>query len=170
MKLLILIEVLLLPFLSFSQIDTSFIGQIKALDTANTLRSDTASVPNDLLSEKIRQLRKERKGLTVETVLRIKIMEEQQKDTIHSKEFYKNLLEELTTGNTASLIENSLINLYRRSFTEKEIDELTSFYKTSAGQKMDKEFILLMLQSLKDAEKLFKLAANNIQLNDKKRN
>src|ERR1700730_14284997 len=166
MKLIILIQVSLLPFLSFSQLDTAFIAQIKALDTANTLRADTASVPNDLLSEKIRQLRSERKGLTVEAVLRIKIMEEQQKDTVHSKEFYKKLLEELTTGKTAKLIENSLINLYMRIFTEKEVDDLVNFYKTSAGQKMDKEFFLLMLQSFKDAEKLFKLAANNIQLND----
>jgi len=168
MKVLIFIQALLIPFLTFSQIDTSFIAQIKALDTANTLRSDTIAVPNDPLTQKIKLLRNERKGLTVETVLKIKIAEEQQKDTVHSKEFYKKLLEELMAGNTSKLIENSLINLYRRSFTENEIDELISFYKTSAGKKMDKEFILLMLQSFKDAERLFKLAANNIQLTDKK--
>ncbi len=166
MKVIIFILSLLIPFLSSSQIDSSFINKIKALDTADILKSDTIAVPDDFLTKKIKLLLSEKKGLTIETILRIKIMEDQQKDTSHSKEFYNKLLEEVTTGKTSKLIENSLINLYRRKFTEKEIDELVSFYKTSAGKKMDTEFLLLLVESVKDAEQLLKLAAKNIQLNN----
>jgi hypothetical protein len=163
MKALIFILLFLIPFLSSSQIDSSFINKIKALDTANILKSDTLSAPNDPLTKKIKILLGERQGLTIQTILRIKIAEEQQKDTSHAKEFYNKLLEDVTTGKTSKLIENSLINLYRRIFTENEMDELVSFYKTSAGKKMDKEFLLILVESVKDAEQLLKLAAKNIE-------
>ena len=168
MKVAIIIPVLLMHIFSISQLDTSFIAKLKALETVNSLKYDTVAVANDLLTKKIKLLRSERNGLTTETILRIKIMEEQQKDTSRSKEFYNELLKEVTTGKTSQLIENSLINLYRRTFTEKEIDELILFYKTSAGKKMDKEFILLMLQSVKDAEKLLELAVQNLEMKEKK--
>ncbi len=119
-------------------------------------------MPDDALTAKIKELRKEKKGLTLETILKIKITEEQQKDTSHKKSFYDALLNDVTKGRTSKLIENSLVNLYQRNFTEQEIDELIIFYKTSAGRKMDKEYILLMVESIKDAEQLIKLAAKNI--------
>jgi hypothetical protein len=163
MKVAISMFSLLIPLLSLAQIDSSFINRIKALDTANILKADTLSVPDDLLTKKIKLLLNEKKGLTIGTILRIKIMEEQQKDTSHSKEFYNKLLEEITKGKTSKLIENSLVNLYRRTFSEKEIDELVSFYKTSAGKKMDQEYLLLLVESVKGAEQLLKLAAKNIE-------
>jgi len=156
---------LLTPLLSFSQIDSSFILKLKALDTANILKSDTVSVPDDPLTSKIKLLMSERRGLTIGTILKLKITEEQQKDTTHSKDFYNKLLEDVTKGKTSKLIENSLINLYRRTFTEKEVEQLINFYQTSAGKKMDKEFILLLVQSVKDAEQLLKLAGKNLESN-----
>lgn len=164
MKVFTVALALLFPFISFSQIDTSFIARIKGLDTANVLKLDTAAVPNDALTAKIKDLRKEKKGLNLETILKIKITEEQQKDTSHSKAFYDALLDDVTKGRTSKLIENSLVNLYRRTFTEPEIDELIKFYKTSAGKKMDKEYILLMVESIKGAEQLIKIAAKNIEV------
>jgi hypothetical protein len=148
---------------AFSQIDSGFIKALKALDTADILKSDTLAPPNDVFTQKIKILRKERKGLTTENILRIKIMEEQQKDTVHSKEFYKELQREITTGKTGQLLENSFINLYRNHFTEKEVDDLISFYKSSAGKKMDNEFILLMVQSVKGGEQLMKIAGKNVE-------
>ena len=149
----------------YSQIDSVLIKRIKALDTADLVKTDTVSVPNDSFSKKVRELRSEQKGLTLETILRLKIAEEQQKDTAHSKEFYQKLTDEITTGRTAKLLDNSVINIYRRTFTETELDELIRFYKTSAGQKMNTEYLLLLVQSVKDAEQLLKLAAKNIELN-----
>jgi hypothetical protein len=166
MKLIILVQVILIPFLSFSQIDSAFILKLKALDTANILKTDTVTVPNDALTQKIKQLLGEKNGLSVGTILKIKIMEEQQKDTVHSKEFYRKLTEDITTGKTSKLLENSLINIYRRTFTENEVDELIKFFQTSAGKKMDKEFLLLLVQSVKDGEQLLKLAVKDLE-NDK---
>ncbi|MDQ6763013.1 MAG: DUF2059 domain-containing protein [Bacteroidota bacterium] len=164
MKLLVFCLALLFPIHSFTQMDTAFIAKIKSLDTANILKLDTAAVPNDVLTAKIKQLRSEKKGLTLETILKIKLSEEQQKDTSHSKAYYDALVADVTKGKTSKLIENSLINLYRNNFTEQEIDDVIKFYKTSAGKKMDKEYILLMVESIKDAEQLIKLAAKNIDV------
>lgn len=133
------------------------------MDTANVLKLDTASVPNDRLTQKIRELKKEKRGLSIETVLRIKIEEERQKDKEHPREYFDKLFAEVTIGKTGKLIENCVINLYRRTFTEEEIEQLIAFYKTSAGKKMDSEYIIMVVQSAKDAEYLLKLAAKNIQ-------
>ena len=162
MKVFAFAFLLSVPFSCFSQIDSSMIARIKALDTANVLKADTVAAPNDRLTEKIKLLKSEKAGLTIETLLKLKIAEEQQKDTSHSKEFYNKLLEEVTTGKTGKLIENSVINLYRRTFTEKEIDELISFYKTSAGKKMDQEYLIMLVESAKVAEQLLDHAAKNM--------
>lgn len=163
MKFLIILVCILSPFLSTAQIDSSFINKIKSLDTANILKTDTLAAPNDALTQKIKSLIKGKSGLTIETILKIKIAEEQQKDTTHSKEFYSALLEDVTSGKTSKLIENSRINLYRRNFTEPEIDELIRFYKTSAGKKMEQEYILQMVQLVKDSEQLLKIAMKSLE-------
>ncbi len=163
MKLLFLILFGFLACNSFAQVDSGFLKSLKALDTANILKSDTLAPPNDVLTKKIKILRSERRGLTTENIMRMKLMEEQQKDTVHSKEFYTALQEELTSGPTGQLLENSMVNLYRNHFTEKEVDDLIAFYKTSAGKKMDNEFILLMVQSVKGAEQLMKMAAKKVE-------
>jgi hypothetical protein len=157
-----LVLFILLFHISFSQIDSSFIAKIKSLDTANVLKMDTAAAPGDALTKKIKQLRTERSGLTIETIIKLKLTEEQQKDTTHTKAFYNQLEAELTTGHTGKLLENSLINLYRRTYTEQEIDELIAFYKTSAGKKMDKEYFIVLVESVKDAEQLIKMAMNKL--------
>jgi len=165
MKLIFLLLSALIPILSFSQIDSAFILRLKALDTANILKTDTVSVPNDTFTQKIKQLLGEKKCISVGVILRFKLMEEQQKDTVHSKEFYKKLTEDITTGKTSKLLENSLVNIYRRTFTENEIDELINFFQTSAGKKMDKEFLLLLVQSVKDGEQLLNLAVKDLEKN-----
>src|SRR5260221_7534888 len=118
---------LLVPRVCISQVDSSFIAGIKALDTANMLRQDTAAVPEDALTKKIRMLRNEKNGLTIENIIRLKLADEQKDDTTHSKDYYNKLLAELTPGKTSRLIDNCLINLYRRTYTEKELHDLISF-------------------------------------------
>jgi hypothetical protein len=162
---------LLLCFLcqdAFSQIDSSFVKSLKALDTADILKADTLTPPDDAFTKKIMVLKNERKGLTTENIIRMKLMEEQQKDKVHSKEFYIELQREITTGKTGQLLENSFVNLYRKRFTEREVDDLINFYKSSAGKKMDNEFILLMVQSVKGAEQLLKIAGKNVEMRLKK--
>ena len=168
MRIIFLVLAVTVWFQSFSQIDSAFIARIKALDTANVVRSDTIAVADNELSQKIKLLLSEKRGLTIQAILRLKLMEEQQKDTSHSKEYYNRLLEECTTGNTGKLIENSLINLYSRTFTEQEIDDLINFYKTPAGKKMDQEYLLLLVESVKDLEQLLKLAAKKVESEHKR--
>jgi len=148
-----------------SQIDSAFILKLKALDTANILKKDTAAVPNDAFTQKIKRLLGEKNGISVKAILQFKIMDEQKKDTVHSKEFYQKLMDDVATGKTSQLLENSLINIYRRTFTENEIDELINFFQTSAGKKMDKEFLLLLVQSVKDGEQLLNLAVKDLEKN-----
>ena len=148
---------------ALSQVDSSFIAKIKSLDTADVLKIDTTAVPDDVFTRKIKQLRSERSGLTIEAIIKLKLTEEREKDTVHPKTFYDQLQQELTTGHTGKLLDNSLINLYRRSYTEKEIDELIAFYKTSAGKKMDKEYFIVLVESVKDAEQLIKMAMTKIE-------
>lgn len=148
---------------SFAQVDTAFILKIKSLDTLNSLRFDTTSVPDDLLTQKIKILRKEKNGIDLETLIFIKLAEQKQKDTIHDAAFYQKLNKEIKSGNTGRLIENCVLNLYRKTFSLSEINDLIAFYKTSAGKKMNKEFIMMVLQAAKDAEILVHHAIENNQ-------
>ena len=161
MKLAFLIISIALCTVSFSQVDTAFLFKIKSLDTINSLRLDTTAVPNDQLTKKIKELRKEKNGIDLETMIYIKLAEQQQKDTLHSADYYQKLTKEVTSGGTGKLIENCVINLYRNTFSLSEINDLIAFYKTSAGKKMNKEFILLVLRSAKDAELLLQQAVKN---------
>lgn len=52
-------------------------------------------MPANALTAKIRELRTEKKGPTLETILKIKITAEQQKDTSRSKAFYDVLLDDV---------------------------------------------------------------------------
>lgn len=153
---------LILPAIAFSQIDTAFMQRLKAMESGEMLKTDTTSPPNDAFTRKIKKLREEKSGLSIELVMQIKIKEEKEKDKSRPAEYYDKLLEEMTTGETSRLLENCLVNMYRESYTEKEVDKLRKFYKTSAGKKMNTEFIMLIARSVKDAEQLMKLAMTKL--------
>lgn len=162
MKTVIIILFTIIPFLSFSQLDSAFISQLKRLDTADILKADTAIVPNNALTQKIRTLLGEKNGLNIEGILKMKIMEGQQKDTTHSKTFYEHLLADVSNGKIARLLETCMINIYSKTFTEQEIDELTRFYQTSAGKKLNRNYLLILVESVKNGEQLLKLASKTI--------
>ncbi len=157
MKKVLIALCVLLPLFSFAQVDSSFLKKIKQAESTDFLKTDTLPVPEDAFTRKIRELRKEKNGIDIELVLQIKIREEQEKDTVRGKDYYDKLLAEVTTGKTSKLLDNALVNMYRQTFTEPEIDELLRFYKTPAGKKMGSDYILLILRSVKDAEGLLKL-------------
>ena len=117
MKRLLFLLLPLAPILTLAQVDSGFILKLKTLDTADILKTDTLTIPDDMLTKKIRALNRERSGLTVQNILAIKIMEEKEKDKKHSTDFYNKLNDEITKGRTAVLIENAIINSYRRTFT-----------------------------------------------------
>lgn len=156
-------------FSAFGQIDSSFISKLKAIDQYNNLKADTAELLDDALTRKIQQLRSEKGGVSIETILQIKMAEEV-KDTSLSSAYYKDLKAEVTSGRTAHLISNCVINLYRRYYTESEIDEMIRFYRTSAGKKSSSEQLLLMLQSVKDSELILKKVSEEMKKNYQKKN
>ncbi len=162
-KLIFFLSLLISAYNCWSQLDSAFILKIKSLDTANILKLDTMPVPDDRLTKKIKLLRKQKTGLTPEAVINIKLMEEQAKNPSSSKEFFEKLKANLLEGQGHHLIENSLINLYRRTYSEKEIDQLLRFYKTAAGKKSDRENFFLMIESIKDAEKIMEMASKSLQ-------
>jgi hypothetical protein len=161
MKQLIFV-MMVLPMQLFSQIDTAFLMQLKAYDTANVLKADTMRVPEDGLTKKIRFLLKGKSGFGLSQIIAIKIMEEKEKDKIRPKEFYERLHREVSIGHTARLIENMMINMYRRNFTETEVEEMIAFYKTSAGKKLDKINMLLVVESVKGAEQLLNIITQQL--------
>jgi hypothetical protein len=162
MRLILCLFALSLSASGLAQVDTAFLLKVKGLDTADLLKLDTLTPPKDALTAKIKTLRAERHGINIDAVIQIKLMEERAKDTVRPAAFYDKLQAELTTGRTGQLLENSIVNLYRRTFNESDLDELIRFYKTPAGKKMDKEFILLLVASVKDAEQLMKMAFVNL--------
>ncbi|MCG2616016.1 DUF2059 domain-containing protein [Terrimonas sp. NA20] len=162
MRKVVFLLLFILPVTAFSQIDTAFLQRLKAMESGDMLKTDTIPPPNDAFTRKIKKLREEKSGLNIELVIQIKIKEEQEKDKSRPHEYYDRLLEEMNTGETGRLLENCLVNMYRESYTEKEIGQLRKFYKTSAGKKMNTEFILLIARSVKDAEQLMKIAMTKL--------
>jgi Uncharacterized protein conserved in bacteria (DUF2059) len=114
----------------------SLIGDLK-------LKVDTTTPPEDSLTKKIRIFRVERSAFNFDTVLKYQIVSQQSNDTTRPKEYYLNLLNECQHGNAHRLIENILINLYRQCFTEKEVDQLVEFYKTSVGKRMIIDILMI---------------------------
>lgn len=168
MRKIILLLLLTIPAMAFCQIDTVFLQRLKGVESGDLLKKDTMAVPDDAFSRKIKLLRTEKNSLNIEMIMQIKIKEEQEKDKSRPKEFYDKLLQEMTTGETGRLLENCMINMYRESYTEEEIDELIRFFKTSAGKKMNTEFIFLIARSVKDAEYLMKIAMTKLDATPKK--
>jgi len=114
----------------------SLIGDLK-------LKVDTTAPPEDSLTNKIRILRAARGVISFDTVIKYQIESQQSNDTKRPKEFYLGLLGECQHGHAYHLIENILINLYRQCFTEKEVDQLVEFYKTSVGKRLMIDILMI---------------------------
>lgn len=114
---------------------------------------DTTAVPNDKLSKRIEKLRSLKGGFNINEAIEFKIAEERSKENAPTEEldkieaFFKN-------GNGKKWLNNSVIWIYRKQFTLKEVNQLIRFYKSSAGQKMAEKFPILMIQSLKAGEEI----------------
>jgi hypothetical protein len=70
---------------------------------------DTVSVPNDAFTQKIKRLLGEKNVLNVGAILKLKIMDAKRHCSL--KEFYKKLIEDISTGKTSKLLENSIVNI-----------------------------------------------------------
>jgi hypothetical protein len=133
----------------------SLIGDLK-------LKIDTTSPPEDSLTKKIRIFRVERSSISFDTIIKYQIESQQTNDTTHPKEYYLSLLDECQHGSAHHLIENILINLYRQCFTEKEMDQLVEFYKTSVGKRMMIDIFMITATAGTAIQQIVKVTSEKI--------
>jgi hypothetical protein len=155
---------------TWGQQDSTPVGGLASLfaASANKFKVDTMTPPNDTLTAKIRLLRSERGWLNINNLIRFELQGQQLKDKTLPKEYYNKLLEDCEHGDTHRLIENVFINLYRQCFTEEKVNQLTEFYKTSAGKKTSLDFFVLSATGASAADKIVKVAAEKLSLEMKK--
>ena len=112
---------------------------------------DTTAAPNDRITKKIIELRNLRGGFNINEAIAFKIEEDRRRNEISKAELDK-VADFFSSGYGKIWLDNATIWIYRQHFTYGELKQLVKFYRTSAGQKMAKDFPILMLQSLKAAE------------------
>ena len=148
----------------FSQSDTTSISNHlstfeKITKEIENFKVDTSSVPNDKISKKIIELRKLRGGFNINEFLEFKLTETKQKSDISKEEFDK-ISDFLNYGNGKKWLDNSMIWIYRKHFTYKELKKLVKFYKTPIGNKMATDFPIIVLKSVTAAEAIRNLYNN----------
>jgi len=119
-------------------------------------KMDTSEVPNDKTTAKIIELRSLKGGFNINEVIEFKIQEDLQKNESSKEELLK-LSQSFKTGLGRKWLDNAVIWIYRKEFSYSELKQLVKFYKTAAGQKLAKDFPVIMLQSLAAAETIQKI-------------
>ncbi len=127
---------------------------------------DTTAAPNDKITRKIIELRSLRGGFNINEVVDFKIEEDRQKNEVPKTELEK-LSKFFKSGDGKKWLDNAMLWIYRRHFTYDELKQLVNFYKTSAGRKMATDFPIIMMQSLKAAEMIKDIYAQQQQSKSK---
>lgn len=140
-------------------------GSIHAQDTSSVFaritnavkeyKIDTSDVPNDKITEKIKELRALKGGFNINEVMEYKIEEEIQKNPA-AKDSMMRLAASFKNGKAKKWLDNAVIWIYRQEYTYDELKDMVKFYKTSAGQKMAQNFPIILLKSLMAAETIQK--------------
>ncbi len=155
----------LFTHLGFSQSDTSS----KIIDTgifdriASSVKNfqlDTSAVPDDRVTKKIVELRSLRGGFNINEAIEFKIAEDRQKNEVPSAELDR-FARFFSSGEGKRWLDNAMVWIYRKDFTYNELKKMVKFYKTSAGQKMAKDFPVIMMQSLRAAEMIKEIYARS---------
>ncbi len=117
---------------------------------------DTTAVPDDKLTAAIKKLRRVKGGFNINEAILFKIAEDRNKGDI-TKEEGEKLEDFFANKNGKVWLENAVIHIHRNIFTLSEIKQLTKFYQSAAGKKMSDNFPVIMLQSMKAAEKIIEV-------------
>lgn len=152
MKNLLLITFLLLSKLIYCQNSGMEVFKRISAEVEN-FTVNTSAVPEDKLTQEIRKLRKAKGGFNIDDAVLYKIAEDRNKNDISGEEAEK-LINFFTKGDGKIMLENAVIWIYRDHFTQPEIKKLKRFYSSSAGKKMSQNFPIIMIESLKSAEKI----------------
>jgi hypothetical protein len=105
-------------------------------------------------------------------------MQEQNKDSIsseRSKEIMESFMQE-AKAMSMKMINDDMVTLYDKYFTQDEIDDLIKFYKTPSGQKyievmpeISKDLMTVMMQKyIPEIKKSIKAKTDELNSNEKK--
>lgn len=148
---------LLLFCVSFSYSQKSSEEVFKRISTEAThFVVDTSDVPQDKLTKKIEKLLETKGGFNIQEALQFKIAEDVTKKDITSEEAQKRE-QFFATGKGKKWLNNAIIWMYRNQFSISEINKLTKFYKSPIGKKMTEKFPIIMIESMKSAEKIMEI-------------
>mgnify|MGYP003286322833 FL=1 len=125
----------------------------KITQSVSQFKPDTTAPPQDKITKKIQELRALRGGFNIGKAIEFKLEEDRRKGEMPAAQMDA-LTHFFTDGNGKQKLDHAITHIYRNLFTYKELKQLVSFYKKSAGQKLATEFPLIMLQSLAAAEML----------------
>ncbi len=112
---------------------------------------DTTAVEEDRFTKKVRELRALKGGFNINEAIEFKMAEEAKEGKTSQAELDL-LRSSFTNGKGRQWLDNAVVHIYRQHFTYKEMKRLVKFYKTSAGQKLAKDFPLIMMKSLAAAQ------------------
>lgn len=112
---------------------------------------DTTAAPDDKITKKIIEIRQLRGGFNVNEAIEYKLQEDRQKGDITQEQFDK-MFAFFASGNGRKWLDNAVIWIYRKHFTYSELKQMAKFYRTDAGKKMNNDFPVILLQSMKAAE------------------
>lgn len=120
---------------------------------ASAYRLDTSAVPRDRVTAAIIELRKLRGGFNINEVIQYKLEEEKSK-VGKPDSALQDYARFMKTGKGKEWLDRAMIWIYRKHFTYQELQQLISFYKTTAGRKMAADFPVIIVQSLTAVEKI----------------
>lgn len=116
-------------------------------------KPDTSTPPNDRSTQTIREIMSMRGGFNINEAIEYKLQEDRARGDIAEVDLNRLALY-LQSGEGRRQLDNAVIWIYRNTFNLKELQQIKSFYATSAGQKMADRFPVLMLKSLAAAQLL----------------
>jgi hypothetical protein len=152
---MILAAVFAKTFSIASPIDTT--KKLSTFDKISTqlqaYKPDTSTPPNDRVTQTIRQIMSLRGGFNINEAIEYKIQEDRASGGMSEVDLNRLALY-LQKGEGRRQLDNSIIWIYRSTFNLKELQQIKSFYATSAGQKMADSFPILMMKSLAAAQLL----------------
>lgn len=110
---------------------------------------DTSAAPNDELTIEIRKMMSQTKSIEIGIQQGLAAMEEMKKTPVAElpEEFYERFKAELTSDSFKRILENYLINIYRKYLTVEDVKAITAFYETEAGKKAIEVMPKIMAES-----------------------
>ncbi|MGV9012206.1 MAG: DUF2059 domain-containing protein [Flavobacteriales bacterium] len=140
---------LLLNTANAQQIDTAVFTRIQ--EQLLHFVPDTADVPVDSVTYRIRELRALKGGFNIQEAMGYKLAEALGKQEI-TDSTYLAITAYLSNGDGKRLLDNAINAIYREHFTYSELGQLIEFYNSPTGQKMARGTPLIMVSSIKSAE------------------